>query len=144
MGRMLSMLKQLFKKSILIILFITSSIAVCNAQSAELKTSMERGKELYITNCQNCHMADGKGVSGAFPPLAKSDYLMKDLNRSIKQVLYGAQGKMVVNGVTYNGSMMGYKMLSNQEVADIMNYIRNSWGNSGEMVTPQQVEKVRK
>ena len=111
-------------------------------QSA-LKESMVRGEKLYATNCQSCHMANGKGVANAFPPLAKSDYLMEDKIRSIKQVLYGAQGKMVVNGKTYNGQMMAYDMLSNQEIADVLNYIRNTWGNNGEIVKPSEVAKVR-
>jgi len=89
-------------------------------------------------------MANGKGVKGVFPPLANSDYLMSDLNRSIKQILYGAKGKMVVNGVEYNGNMVGFEALSNQEVADVLNYIRNSWGNEGKMVSASQVEKARK
>jgi len=110
----------------------------------ELNHSIERGKKLYATNCQNCHMANGKGVKGVFPPLASSDYLMSDLDRSIEQILYGANKPMTVNGVEYNGNMMGFEALSNQEVADILNYIRNSWGNSGKRVSSDQVEKIRK
>jgi len=109
----------------------------------ELKESMVRGEKLYATNCQSCHMANGQGVASVFPPLAKSDYLMKDKVRSIKQILYGAQGEMVVNGKTYNGQMMAYDMLSDQEIADILNYIRNTWGNKGEIVKPEEVAKVR-
>ena len=110
---------------------------------SELKDSMERGQKLYATNCQSCHMANGQGVPSVFPPLAKSDYLMEDKVRSIKQILYGAQGEMVVNGKTYNGQMMSYDMLSDQEIADVLNYIRNTWGNKGEIVKPQEVKKVR-
>lgn len=109
----------------------------------ELTKSKERGMTLYKSMCIACHMEDGKGVANAFPPLAKSDYLMADIDRSIKVVLNGANGEMKVNNKSYYGSMIGYKHLSNQELADIMNYIRNSWGNTGEIIKPSAIEKNR-
>ncbi len=125
---------------------IVFALCLCSSITygqSELKESMISGEKLYATNCQSCHMANGQGVANVFPPLAKSDYLMKDKTRSIKQVLYGAQGEMVVNGITYNGQMQAYDMLSNKEIADVLNYIRNTWGNEGEIVKPQEVSKVR-
>lgn len=107
-----------------------------------LKESIKRGKVVYETYCISCHQADGKGIAKVFPPLAKSDYLMADKIRSIKQVLYGAEGEMVVNGETYNVPMTGFA-LSNQEVADVLNYVRNNWGNKGEIVKPEEVAKVK-
>lgn len=135
---------KIFRKAIFTILLLTSAIALCNAQSNELKASIERGKEIYATNCQNCHMAKGEGVGKVYPPLANSDYLMEDVNRSIEQVLNGTDDDTVIDGVNYSGQMTAFDMLSNQQIADVLNYIRNSWGNDGEMVTPKQVEKVRK
>lgn len=131
------------QKSWFIALFALAFFADGAYGQSELKESMVRGEKLYATNCQSCHMANGQGVAAVFPPLAKSDYLMKDKVRSIKQILYGAQGEMVVNGKTYNGQMMAYDMLSDQEIADLLNYIRNTWGNKGEIVKPEEVEKVR-
>lgn len=131
-------------KRLSLLLFLTSFITFCNAQSAELKASMERGEELYVTNCQNCHMANGQGVGKVYPPLANSDYLMEDVTRSIDQVLHGTDDGTVIEGVKYSGEMTAFNMLSNQEIADVLNYIRNSWGNDGKMVTSEQVEKVRK
>lgn len=124
------------------VLLISASAFTITSQSDDLKKSMERGKELYIANCLTCHMEDGKGIPGVFPPLAESDYLMENLDRSIKQIVHGASGEMEVNGAVYNGVMSGFD-LSDQEVADILNYIRNSWGNKGEMVTAQQVSEAR-
>ncbi|MTI21301.1 cytochrome c [Fulvivirga sp. RKSG066] len=135
------------KIRILIIAFIgftaISAIKISNAQNDDLKASMQRGADIYAINCSNCHMSNGKGVPGAFPPLAQSDYLMADLDRAIKQILYGANGEMTVNGVVYNGVMTAFPF-SNKETADVLNYIRNSWGNEGDIVKPDDVEKARK
>ncbi|MEM7186941.1 MAG: cytochrome c [Bacteroidota bacterium] len=107
-----------------------------------LSQSIQRGEVLYMDFCVTCHQPDGKGVSSSFPPLANADYLFQNREESIRSVKYGQQGKIVVNGVTYNGVMapMG---LEDDEVADVMNYIMNSWGNSQEvMVTANEVSKV--
>ncbi|MDX1939392.1 MAG: cytochrome c [Saprospiraceae bacterium] len=109
-----------------------------------LSDSINRGKDVYTTNCVACHQADGKGIAKVFPPLAKSDYLMADKERSIAQVLYGADKEMVVNGETYNVPMLGFSALSDQEIADVLNYVRNTWGNKGKIVTAEEVAKERK
>ncbi|ELR68307.1 Putative nitrite reductase [Fulvivirga imtechensis AK7] len=124
------------------ILLVSISGFTIDNQADDLERSMERGNELYIAHCITCHMHDGKGIPNVFPPLAASDYMMEDLDRSIKQIIYGASGEMEVNGVVYNGVMSGFD-LSDQEIADILNYIRNSWGNKGEIVTAQRVVEVR-
>lgn len=112
-------------------------------QKFDLKASIERGKEVYNTQCITCHMEKGEGIDGAFPPLAKSDYLMADKNRSIKQILEGATGEMKVNGKVYNGEMPAID-LTDEQVSDVLNYIRNSWGNKGGAVTPNEVTAQRK
>jgi mono/diheme cytochrome c family protein len=109
----------------------------------DLKASMERGKETYLAYCISCHMEKGEGLESVYPPLAKADYMMTDKNRSIQQVLYGATGEMKVNGITYNLDMTGFD-LTDDEVSDLMNYVRNSFGNKGDAVTPAQVKAVRK
>jgi mono/diheme cytochrome c family protein len=107
----------------------------------ELQASMERGEEIYTTLCIACHMADGTGVAGVFPPLAQSDYL-HDTEASIRAVKYGMQGELTVNGETYNNIMTPLG-LSDPEVADVMNYILNSWGNEAEnMISEAQVAEV--
>ncbi|SDK36761.1 nitrite reductase (NO-forming) [Catalinimonas alkaloidigena] len=108
----------------------------------DLQASMERGKTVYSNLCIACHMAEGQGMAGVFPPLAESDYLMADKARSIKIALVGLQGPVTVNGVTYQGAMPATG-LSDQEVADVLNYVRNSWGNKGEIVKLEEVKKVR-
>ena len=109
----------------------------------DLQASMGRGKEIYSTYCMSCHQEQGEGIEGLYPPIAKSDYLMADKNRSIIQVLNGASGEMTVNGKVYNMEMMGID-LSVEETSDVLNYIRNSFGNKGAAVIPAEVTKLKK
>jgi mono/diheme cytochrome c family protein len=88
-------------------------------------------------------MEKGEGLEDVYPPVAKSDYLMADKKRSIVQVLKGVTGEIKVNGKTYNGDMSGFD-LTDQEVSDVLNYIRNSFGNKGGAVTPAEVKAARK
>lgn len=130
-------------RTIAVIFLVTISLmAFQKKQKFDLKASIERGKEVYNTNCITCHMEKGEGLEGAFPPLAKSDYLMANKNRSIKQVVEGASGEMVVNGKTYNGEMPAFD-LTDEQVSDVLNYVRNSWGNKGPAVTPSEVKALR-
>jgi mono/diheme cytochrome c family protein len=125
------------------ILFLISVNSFSQKAKFDLKASIARGKEIYNAQCMTCHMEQGEGVEEVFPPLAKSDYLMADKTRSIDQVLHGASGEMKVNGKVYNNVMTGFD-LTDQEVSDVLNYIRNSWGNKGAAVTPEEVSPVRK
>lgn len=131
-------------KSIIRILFLATFAASLFSftQNFDLKASMERGKEIYTANCVTCHMQNGEGIDGVYPPLAKSDYLMEDKTRAIKQVFEGAIGSMTVNGIKYNGFMTGFP-LNDEEVSDVLNYIRNSWDNKGEIVLPEEVKAAR-
>ena len=113
-------------------------------QAFSLPKSIERGKEGYTTYCQNCHQADGKGTPGAFPPLAKSDFLKKPVKAMIDNVLLGQNGETTVNAQKYNGVMPAQNYLTDDQIADILNYVRNSWGNkSAVVVTPALVKKAR-
>ncbi|WP_232817842.1 c-type cytochrome [Winogradskyella tangerina] len=113
-------------------------------QSPELKASMAKGKLVYDSLCITCHMADGKGAPQVFPPLANSDYLENNQEESIIGIKNGMKGEMVVNGITYN-SLMSPLGLSDEEVADVMNYINNSWGNKyGKYLTTEEVTNVIK
>jgi nitrite reductase (NO-forming) len=114
------------------------------AQKFDLKASITRGKDVYTAQCMSCHLEQGEGIESVYPPLAKSDYLMADKKRSINEVLHGLTGPIKVKGVAYDGVMTGYEMLSDEEVSDVLNYIRNSFGNKGAAVTPEEVKASRK
>lgn len=109
-------------------------------QEFSLEASIERGEEIYGSNCAACHRKNGKGLFGT-PPLAESDYLLADTDRAIRIIRNGIEGDILVNGKTYKNAMLPVE-LTNEETADVMNYILNSWGNEGETVTAEQVSEV--
>jgi mono/diheme cytochrome c family protein len=136
------------KVNTLFIVLLTSMLATSMVsfrlrQAFDLKASIARGQEVYITYCLSCHMLEGTGIENLYPPLAKSDYLMADKKRSIQQVLYGANGEMKVNSKSYNNPMAGFD-LSDEQASDVLNYIRNSWKNKGGAVTPGDIKSARK
>lgn len=109
-----------------------------------LVESMERGAEIYSDFCIRCHRRKGQGMGKSFPPLAGSDYLMNNRLESIRSVKFGQQGEIIVNGKTYN-NVMAPMGLEDDEVADVMNYIMNSWGNiQDSIVTVEEVAAVKK
>ena len=102
---------------------------------------MEKGQRVYMQTCFACHQPGGMGLPGVFPPLAKSDYLMADKARAIRGVIKGQSGEMMVNGVKYNG-VMPPVLLTDEQIAHVLTFIRNSWGNEGDLVTVEEVKKV--
>lgn len=108
-----------------------------------LQESIDRGGLVYTDFCMQCHLGNGKGVPGNFPPLAGSNWLKDKRAESIHSVKYGQKGEIEVNGVKYNGVMVPMG-LSDEEVADVMNYIMNSWGNTQDkMVTEAEVANIK-
>ncbi len=103
---------------------------------------IKAGAMVYAQNCQACHQASGQGVPNAFPPLAKSDFLNADKNRAISAVTNGLTGEIVVNGSKYNGVMPSLG-LSDEQIANVLTYVLNSWGNGGAVVAPTEVNAVR-
>jgi mono/diheme cytochrome c family protein len=125
------------------ILFLLVAISLLSFdQTFDLPASIERGKSIYEAQCITCHMAEGEGIASVFPPLAKADYL-NDKNRLVKVVLQGVRGEMNVNGTDYNGEMTGFS-LSDQEAADVLNYICNTWGNKAEAIKPADIQPALK
>ena len=108
-------------------------------QSKDEKIAL--GKRLF-TACAACHQPTGKGLPNVFPPLAGSDFLNADKNRAIKIIIYGKQGEVVVNGVKYSNSMPPFP-LSDQDIANVLTFVYNSFGNSGLEVTPEEVKSQR-
>jgi mono/diheme cytochrome c family protein len=132
------------KTLILLYLTATTGLSLFLFQDPELEESIQRGSEIYADFCVTCHMEQGEGVLNAFPPLAKSDYLMNNREASIRGIKYGQSGELIVNGIVYN-SVMAPLGLEDEEVVDVMNYILNSWGNSSkDMVTLKEVEAISK
>ncbi|WP_445735344.1 copper-containing nitrite reductase [Mariniflexile sp.] len=107
-----------------------------------LAEKIDSGKKIYMQTCFACHQAEGQGIPNAFPPLAKSDYLNADVNRAIGIVIKGKTGEITVNGQKYNSVMTG-QTLSNSEIADVLTFVYNSWGNNKTNVTKSQVDQVK-
>jgi nitrite reductase (NO-forming) len=106
------------------------------------EVQLERGKQVYMSSCFACHLPDGKGMANVFPPLAGSDYLKADRDRAIRVVLKGLTGPVTVNGVNYN-SAMPPQPLTDEQVADVMTYVTNSWGNQAPATTVDDVRRVK-
>jgi nitrite reductase (NO-forming) len=122
-------------------IFLLSSFA----PTQDLKESIKRGKEVYILYCQSCHLEDGKGTPDINPPLARADYLKKPSKTLINVILKGQSGEVVVNGKKYNALMPAQDYLTDIQIADVLNYVRNSWGNKiPGTITPATVKALRK
>lgn len=103
----------------------------------------ENGKKVYIQYCQSCHMENGEGVEGINPPLAKTRYLKKS-QKLIDIILNGQFGEVKVNGKKYNTDMPAQAYLTDEQIADVLTYIRNSWENKYPAISPEQVRAQRK
>ncbi|MBL8993447.1 MAG: c-type cytochrome, partial [Spirochaetia bacterium] len=100
------------------------------------------GERLFAANCLACHQAKGEGIPGVFPPLAVSDYLKKGKLPVIQAVVKGLEGAMVVNGSKYEGVMPSVR-LNDSEVASVLTYVYNNWGNDGTEVNVEDVAAAR-
>jgi len=104
----------------------------------------EKGKQVYMGLCFACHQPDGKGLPGVFPPLVGSDFLLADRERAIRVVLKGLTGPVVVNGVKFDSAMPPQEAaLTDAQIADVLTYITNAWGNQGDAFTTDQVKAIR-
>jgi len=122
------------------VIFILSTSFI---QKYDLAKSIVRGKEAYATFCMSCHMEDGKGTD-IYPPVAKTDYLKKPANFLINIILQGQGGEITVNKKQYNLLMPAQAYLTDEQIADVLNYIRNSLGNKiTTPITPNQVKALR-
>lgn len=112
--------------------------------SDSLKAVLAKGQEVYTKHCITCHQAAGDGVPNLNPPLTKTDYVLGDKTRLVKVVLNGLNENIEINGMVYSNPMPAHAFLNDQEVADVLTYVRNSFGNTAEGITKEEVEAVRK
>ena len=151
------------KKLINLILLLLIFIASCNSSqtrkgveklssepAAEIIDRSESplvedlpGKTVYETNCLACHQADASGVSGMFPPLNQADKVLGPSDELIKVVLFGLSGPVEVKGETYTEEMPAFDYLSNTEIADVLNYIKKTWGNPKPVISIVDVGRIR-
>lgn len=134
------------KKKILIVTVVCSIVIIGSSFiQSETQKSITRGKEVYGLYCQNCHMEDGTGMPEVNPPLAKADYMKRPSKDLINVILKGSTGSLTVNGKKYVGAMPAQEYLSDEQIADVLNYAKNSWGNKiPGVITPALVKAQRK
>ena len=130
------------KERIALVLVIPVVLSFSSFQSDSLPESVKRGKLVYEGNCIACHMENGEGLEGAFPPLAKTGRLT-DKKQLVKIIYNGLGGPITVNGKEYN-NQMNPLTLSEQEVTDVLNYIRNSWGNTHQVMKVSEIKELAK
>ncbi len=125
-------------------LSIVSDIAKAQRSGTATKEQqIQAGMVLYNGTCSVCHQQNGQGLEGIFPPLANSDFLMADKRRAVEIVLNGLSGPVTVNGTTYSSVMPPMSQLNDDEVANILTFALNSWGNEGGVVTIDEVAETR-
>jgi len=122
---------------------VTAATASAEKGTLTLQEQIKAGEQLFTGTCSVCHQANGAGIPGVFPPLAKSDYLTTDLHRTIGIPLHGLTGKVTVNGTEYNSVMPPMSQLNDDEVANILTFVLNSWGNPGGRISADDVKQVR-
>ncbi len=122
---------------------------VNTTKAPELKLAKKAdGKQVFEKSCAMCHQANGQGVEGVFPPLAKSDFLRKLANQKDRSDLIailqnGKTGKITVNGKEYNGIMTPVSSINDGEMTAVLNYITNTWGNSAPKFAEDEVKAGR-
>jgi mono/diheme cytochrome c family protein len=121
-------------RSVALLLLVTSPLAAQKARS---------GPEVFAT-CNKCHLATGEGVSGAIPPLAGSEWVVGRPEIPIAIVLHGVQAEITVKKKSFDGMMPPWgATMNDQEVANVITYVRSQWGNHASAITPADVNAVR-
>ena len=118
-------------------------IAFLVVSAQQQPTSKQRGAALYKKYCLTCHQADGSGVPKMNPPLIKTSYVTGDKNKLIQWVLKGSSEKVPIDGEYYNNNMPAQNYLTDQQIADVLTYIRGSFGNKSSAILPAEVKSVR-
>ncbi len=108
-----------------------------------LQTAVARGKKVYTVNCLPCHQDDGSGVPNLNPPIVKTSWVMGSKTVLIQQILKGSKGTVEIDGDKFHNTMPAQAHLTDQQIADVLTYVRNSFGNKASIVTPAEVKVVR-
>ena len=138
-------MKMKFFALLAFISFVASGYAQPSKPDKELKASMGRGKEIYERVCIACHQADAAGVPRMIPPLIKTKWVLGDKKTIVKIVLNGLQGgEIEIDGDTFSNPMPAQAdLMTDQEIADVVTYVRNSFGNKATPVKAAEVKVIR-
>ena len=123
------------------------SLALCflaaAAVAAPAAATMERGKAVYSRTCIACHQPTGMGLPPVFPPLAGSEWIAKSASIAVRNITNGMIGPVTVKGTTYTSMMPPVAGVSDKDIADVVTYVNNSFGNSGAAVTEAEVKAIK-
>jgi mono/diheme cytochrome c family protein len=141
----------MMKKCVLMMLLLGASTLVmaqakkpaAAAKSVVSTEALTRGKTVYTTFCLACHQADGSGVPNLNPPLMQTEWVTGNKTTLIEMVLKGSRGKVEIDGETFHNTMPAQAHLTDQQIADVLTYIRNSFGNKSSSVSEKEVKAAR-
>jgi mono/diheme cytochrome c family protein len=127
-------------------------LAACRAEESVASQPLTRAQEerftlgetLYSTQCSACHQPNGSGIHGISPPLASSEWVLGSKEVLMRIVLHGIQGPLVVKGQSFEQHMPGQPMLSDEQIAAVLSYVRREWGHQASLVEPGEVQAVRR
>ncbi len=128
--------------STLLTISLTFFLAACSGDN-RADTIEDPGHRVYAQYCTVCHQPDGSGINRLYPPLSQTEWVQGDEGRLIRLLLYGLSGPVTVKGVEYNGLMPSHRHLSDEQVADVLTYVRSNFGNEADSVRAEDVERVR-
>lgn len=133
------------KVMVIALVFIIATAFIKQQQPAGLKAAMARGKKVYDVTCLSCHQPDGSGVPNMNPPLIKTKWVLGDKKQLTKIVLKGLQGgEIEIDGDKFHNPMPPMEStLTDQEIADVLTFVRNSFGNKASLVTVAEVKAMR-
>jgi mono/diheme cytochrome c family protein len=133
-------------KTVVLAFVATAVVATAAASGANASSPrVAAGAKIFAANCTGCHGANGVGQPGIFPSLVANPYVSGDAKRVIHTVKFGLTGKIVAKGVKYDGMMPAWSgTLTDPQIADVISYLRTTWGNKGSLVTAAEVRAVKK
>jgi mono/diheme cytochrome c family protein len=134
--------------SVVLFIFSCGSDSSKNSQKKEVAKTVEKlktqpGQIVYMQFCLSCHMENGEGVPGLYPPLSQTKYVLGDKSWLIANVILGQQGQIVVKGETYNNIMTKLDFLGDKEISEVLTYVRSNFGNQASPITIGEVKAVR-
>ena len=111
--------------------------------AGNIATSTERGKTVYAANCLTCHQVTGGGVPNLNPPLKGTKWVKGSKTDLVQFILKGSKGQVEIDGETFHNTMPAQAKLTDEQIADVLTFVRNSFGNKSSAVTPAEVASVR-
>jgi cytochrome c551 len=136
------MSKKIFSLSILLLVLIISCNSSTSESTVKFKQYYLKGENLYKINCSNCHQKSGSGLGLLYPPLDRSDFLIKNRKEVICLIRYGKSGELLVNNKSYNHVMPAFPDLTDIEIAEITTFIYNSWSNKEGLIDVKDVNAI--